>query len=164
MVSIYTPTAAGIASGTVVMFVGVLSPAPLGWAFCNGSNGTPDIRERMIKMTTVDAQVGTTTQTQTSNSSSHTHGSVNTPYVTLNSGMVGAHTHSTWTGENGTGYPNGAGDSSSTGATNSYCRVTSTNPRGSAGQHRHTTATSNSNGHTHNTVTRAKYLAFIMKL
>ncbi|MGG7449127.1 hypothetical protein ACQ3G7_23990 [Kosakonia oryzendophytica] len=33
--------------GIIVMFSG--SAAPTGWAFCNGSNGTPDLRDRFIK-------------------------------------------------------------------------------------------------------------------
>lgn len=33
--------------GIIVMFSG--SSAPTGWAFCNGSNGTPDLRDRFIK-------------------------------------------------------------------------------------------------------------------
>ncbi|TDT51745.1 microcystin-dependent protein [Enterobacter sp. AG5470] len=33
--------------GIIVMFSG--SAAPSGWAFCNGQNGTPDLRDRFIK-------------------------------------------------------------------------------------------------------------------
>ncbi|MGY5954761.1 phage tail protein [Kosakonia sp. BK9b] len=33
--------------GVIVMFSG--SAAPSGWAFCNGQNGTPDLRDRFVK-------------------------------------------------------------------------------------------------------------------
>ena len=36
----------GVPSGTIVMYNG--SSAPSGWAVCNGSNGTPDLRGRFI--------------------------------------------------------------------------------------------------------------------
>ena len=36
----------GVPSGTIVMYNG--SSAPTGWAVCNGSNGTPDLRGRFI--------------------------------------------------------------------------------------------------------------------
>lgn len=36
-----------VPKGIIVMFSG--SAAPSGWAFCDGSNGTPDLRDRFIK-------------------------------------------------------------------------------------------------------------------
>ena len=36
-----------VPKGIIVMFSG--SSAPSGWAFCDGSNGTPDLRDRFIK-------------------------------------------------------------------------------------------------------------------
>ncbi|MGP8336088.1 hypothetical protein ACOS17_21270, partial [Serratia sp. CY43514] len=44
--------------GIITMFSG--SQAPEGWAFCNGSNGTPDLRDRFIKgSSTISTGTGT---------------------------------------------------------------------------------------------------------
>jgi len=37
-----------IPSGVIVMWSGSVATIPSGWALCNGSNGTPDLRERFI--------------------------------------------------------------------------------------------------------------------
>lgn len=34
--------------GTIVLWSGTTSNIPTGWALCNGSNGTPDLRDRFI--------------------------------------------------------------------------------------------------------------------
>jgi hypothetical protein len=38
----------GIPSGVIVMWSGTLSSIPSGWALCDGTNGTPDLRDRFI--------------------------------------------------------------------------------------------------------------------
>ncbi len=40
--------AGAIPSGVIVMWSGSIASIPTGWALCNGSNGTPDLRERFI--------------------------------------------------------------------------------------------------------------------
>lgn len=37
-----------IPSGVIVMWSGSIASIPAGWALCNGSNGTPDLRDRFI--------------------------------------------------------------------------------------------------------------------
>ncbi len=37
-----------IPTGVIVMWSGSIANIPSGWALCNGSNGTPDLRERFI--------------------------------------------------------------------------------------------------------------------
>jgi hypothetical protein len=39
---------AAIPSGVIVMWSGLLSNIPSGWALCDGSNGTPDLRDKFI--------------------------------------------------------------------------------------------------------------------
>lgn len=34
--------------GGIIMYSGLIANIPTNWAFCNGSNGTPDLRDRMI--------------------------------------------------------------------------------------------------------------------
>ena len=44
-----TPTwGTGIPSGVIVMWSGSIASIPSGWYLCNGSNGTPDLRNRFI--------------------------------------------------------------------------------------------------------------------
>lgn len=40
--------AGGVPAGVIVMWSGAISAIPAGWALCNGSNGTPDLRNRFI--------------------------------------------------------------------------------------------------------------------
>ncbi len=41
-------TPSGVPSGVIVMWSGTLASVPSGWALCNGSSGTPDLREKFI--------------------------------------------------------------------------------------------------------------------
>ena len=38
----------GLPSGVIVMWSGELDAIPSGWALCDGSNGTPDLRDRFV--------------------------------------------------------------------------------------------------------------------
>jgi hypothetical protein len=42
------PSAFGLPSGVIVMWSGTLGTIPAGWALCDGTNGTPDLRDRFI--------------------------------------------------------------------------------------------------------------------
>jgi len=75
--------ASGIPTGVIVMWSGTIATIPSGWALCNGSGGTPDLRDRfIIGATQDDAGVaktnvtGSLTQTGGSKDAivvSHTH-------------------------------------------------------------------------------------------
>ena len=39
---------ATVPSGGIIMWSGSIASIPSGWALCNGSNGTPDLRDRFI--------------------------------------------------------------------------------------------------------------------
>jgi microcystin-dependent protein len=47
--------ASGIPAGVIAMWSGTIATIPSGWALCNGSNGTPDLRERFIIGASVDS-------------------------------------------------------------------------------------------------------------
>lgn len=65
--------------GVIVMWSGTVATIPSGWALCNGSNGTPDLRDRFIvgarqdnggvAMTNVTGSL-----TQTGGAATHNHG------------------------------------------------------------------------------------------
>jgi microcystin-dependent protein len=38
----------GFPSGGIIMWSGSIATIPSGWALCNGSNGTPDLRDRFV--------------------------------------------------------------------------------------------------------------------
>ena len=37
-----------IKSGMIIMWSGAIADIPSGWTFCNGSNGTPDLRDKFV--------------------------------------------------------------------------------------------------------------------
>ena len=39
----------GVPRGVIVMWSGSIADIPQGWALCDGTNGTPDLRDRFIK-------------------------------------------------------------------------------------------------------------------
>lgn len=49
-----------VPTGVIVMWSGSVASIPTGWALCNGSNGTPDLRSRFIVGATSDASTGVT--------------------------------------------------------------------------------------------------------
>ena len=69
-------TAASFTTGMIMMFTG--SSAPSGWAFCDGNNGTPDLRDKFIVGAGTSYSSGDTggldtVTLTTSNLPSHTH-------------------------------------------------------------------------------------------
>lgn len=47
-----------IPAGGIIMWSGALNAIPVGWALCDGSNGTPDLRNRFIVGSGADYNVG----------------------------------------------------------------------------------------------------------
>lgn len=74
----YTRT--GVPSGVIVMWSGAIGDIPEGWALCDGTNGTPDLRDRFIIGAGGSYSVG-----NTGGATTHTHG--------VGSYAVGSHTH-----------------------------------------------------------------------
>ena len=104
--------AAAFPSGGIIMWSGLISAIPSGWYFCNGSNSTPDLRDRFIIGASADSggvaktnitasytQTGGTkdaivvshthTATSTVTDSGHSHNFPNTAIAQGNSGQQG---------------------------------------------------------------------------
>ena len=69
----------GIPSGGIIMWSGAVSAIPAGWVLCNGSNSSPDLRNRFVvgagSSYGVNATGGSTTDSITTNSAGgHNHG------------------------------------------------------------------------------------------
>jgi len=54
------PVICPIPRGIIVMWSGSVSSIPQGWLLCDGSNGTPDLRERFVLGASTDAGIGNT--------------------------------------------------------------------------------------------------------
>ena len=145
------------------MWSGLISSIPDRWALCNGTNGTPDLRDRFIVGAGSGYAPGNT-------------GGQNTVTLTVN--QIPAHGHTGSAAANGvhshTGSTNQQGSHSHTGSTtvngshshsitvyqtNRYTRGdntaldrsdTSTGSTGSAGDHNHSLNINNNGDHTHN--------------
>jgi hypothetical protein len=66
-------------SGSIIMWSGTIATIPSGWAFCNGANGTPDLRNRFVVSAQSDDAGAAKTNltgslTVSGGSISHTHG------------------------------------------------------------------------------------------
>lgn len=94
--------------GSIICWQGLVDQIPRGWAFCDGNNGTPDLRGKYPKsVTTASSVPGTTGGTHTKTISnaqlpSHSHnGSV--------ADQTSNHTHRVWSDQQGAN-DNGYGD------------------------------------------------------
>jgi len=81
---------AAIPTGAIIMWSGTIANIPSGWALCNGSSGTPDLRDRFILSVSTSENPGATGGTSSYNLTtaqmpSHTH--------TFTTNSAGAHTH-----------------------------------------------------------------------
>lgn len=152
--------AAPIPVGGIILWSGTIANIPSGWALCNGSNGTPDLRDKFVVGATTDvggvAKTGINgAVTTTGGAINHDHGG-NTANHTLTTGQIPAHQHiykdsyyieynDPGVGAGGaiSGVDNvgpttykGSGDSDSDNKY-VYYRLNTTNNEGAGGQHKH---------------------------
>ena len=80
----------GVPSGVITMWSGSIASIPLGWFLCNGSNGTPDLRDRFIVGAGSTYAVGGTGGSADATLVSHAH----TVTASGTSGAAGSHSHS----------------------------------------------------------------------
>lgn len=139
---------APIPQGLIAMWSGVSAPA--GWFLCDGTNGTPDLRDRFIVGANTNKPLGTSGGTSTTNSAgNHTHSMTGagvhshtglTGSTALTTAQMPAHTH-TWSGL----YT--AEDNNFTAGATRYLKEGSTIQGGSFSET--TTSAGSSDGHTH---------------
>jgi hypothetical protein len=66
-----------VPAGAILMWSGTLASVPSGWKLCDGTNGTPDLRDRFIYGWTAGADPGGTGGTSThshDDHAAHSHG------------------------------------------------------------------------------------------
>jgi microcystin-dependent protein len=122
-----------IPSGLIAVWSGSVASIPAGWVLCNGSNGTPDLRDRFV------VGAGTTYAVDAT-------GGANT--VTLTAAEIAGHTHtvSGTTASDGAHTHNVSGNTSNTGAHTHNVSGNTSN----TGTHTHNGSTSNTGAHQHN--------------
>ena len=149
-----------IPSGLIAMWSGLITNIPTGWALCDGTNGTPNLKDRFIMGATTDETINKT-------------GGQNS--VTLTTAHLPAHAHSGSTSTSGahvhqlqscTDYDK---DNTQYGINRIVRResfeIRTSEPVSSAGSHSHSFTTTNVGGDQPHENRPAYYtLAFIMKL
>jgi hypothetical protein len=86
----------GLPINTIVQWYGTAATVPSGWAICDGTSGTPDLRNRFIKGSSIDGDQGTTggaAQGTTSSNGSHTHAGMTVNGTVLTEAQLPTHTH-----------------------------------------------------------------------
>jgi hypothetical protein len=158
-----------VVKGMIVMWSGAINQIPVGWALCDGQNGTPDLRSRFI----VGAGPGGNpnyTPGQSGEADTHTH-TIALPNSTLTTNVAGSHNHAPPAAWYGRGALNGAMaaglswyDAIDRGSPNSV----SADRTSTEGNHTHTVAVSiaSFNSHPSSGLNRPKWyaLCFIIKL
>jgi hypothetical protein len=84
---VQTALAGGFPSGGIVLWSGSIAAIPSGWALCNGSNGTPDLRNRFVVGAGSSYAVDATGGSADAIAVSHTH------TFSATTGSAGAHQH-----------------------------------------------------------------------
>jgi len=115
--------------GGIIMWSGSIASIPSGWALCNGSSGTPDLRSRFVVGATSDASSGVTFNADT--------GAVSGAYAPGNTGGETAHqlTTAEMPSHNHDVYNQIGGAGSSVGGTGSATNNNTTGSRGGDDYH-----------------------------
>lgn len=82
-----------VPTGAITMWSGSLASIPTGWQLCNGTNGTPDLRNRFVVGAGASYAVGTNggSNTKTTSSDTHNHGGTQGHALTL--AQMPSHSH-----------------------------------------------------------------------
>jgi microcystin-dependent protein len=168
-------TPPGVPSGAILAWSGSIATIPAGFVICDGTNSTPDLRDRFIvgagTTYAVDATGGANTVTlATTEIPGHTHtvsgttasDGAHTHNVSGNTSNTGAHTHNVSGNTSNTGAHTHSGSTSNTGshthtAANASGEVNSfgasigavSSSTGAAGAHSHNFTTNSDGAHSH---------------
>jgi len=100
-----------VPSGIILIWSGAIVDIPAGWKLCDGTGGTPDLRDRFVigagSTYAVNATGGTTTHTHAFTGNGHTHDLPAGDRLATGSGRENttAPTNATGTTDNGSSLP-----------------------------------------------------------
>jgi hypothetical protein len=123
----------GIPSGAIVLWSGSIGSIPSGWLLCNGSSGTPDLRDRFVVGAGSTYAVAATGGSANATLVSHTHTATTTAtdsgHTHLSNAMGLINGTINFTGTGGTPYNNG----NNTNTASSTANITATTTIDTAG-------------------------------
>jgi microcystin-dependent protein len=153
-----TAVAAAFPSGGIIIWSGSVASVPSGWYLCNGSNGTPDLRDRFVVGAGSTYAVADTGGSANAIAVSHTH--------TATTASDGTHNHDV-VGTKSDGYTIYGADkfyTVSSGGPSQYVDAIKSTGIASAGPHTHTiTVASAGSSGTNANLPPYYALAYIMK-
>ena len=114
IVGVQTAVGTTIPAGMISLWYGSIGSVPTGWYLCDGTNGTPDLRDRFIVGAGTSYAVGATGGSANAILVSHTHTATSTSTVT-----DPGHFHTIQVSGSGAGNPSSTNAGSSTANTNS---------------------------------------------
>ena len=114
IVGVQTAVGTTIPAGMISLWYGSIGSVPTGWYLCDGTNGTPDLRDRFIVGAGTSYAVGATGGSANAILVSHTHTATSTSTVT-----DPGHFHTIQVSGAGSGNPSSTNAGSSTANTNS---------------------------------------------
>jgi hypothetical protein len=82
----------GFPVGGIIMWSGTLAKVPVGWALCDGANGTPDLRDKFVCGAGNSLSVGATGGSNVAHSHSVSMSSSGTATGTIGNASLSAHT------------------------------------------------------------------------
>lgn len=103
IIGVSPPAATPVPSGAILLWSGSIGSIPAGWYLCNGSNGTPDLRDRFVVGAGSTYAVDATGGSANAIVVSHTHTATSSSAVT-----DPGHTHDIQQGDSN--YNSGAGN------------------------------------------------------
>ncbi|QGH72303.1 MAG: baseplate structural protein [Podoviridae sp. ctg2L5] len=77
-----------LVAGMIGLWLGSVASIPAGWALCDGTNGTPNLTDKFIKIINTTGEIG-----NTGGSNTHSHSSISHTHT-----ATGTHTHTGSTG------------------------------------------------------------------
>ena len=173
-------------TGGIIMWSGSIASIPSGWNLCDGTNGTPDLRDRFVVgagSAYAVAATGGSTSSTTSSNGAHTH-TGSTGSTALTTEQLPSHTHTGTTDDGGahshtfsSAQVSGQLNTQAGGGSSAVVQLTGNTSQApdhthtftsdaTGGGEGHTHSISSDGDHTHTVATLPPYyaLAYIMKL
>lgn len=122
-----------IPTGIITMWSGTIATIPLGWALCDGTNDTPDLRDKFVIGATADSSGAKTNVTGSYTQTGGSKDAINVSHTHTVTDPGHTHTVSGTSNQGGTSYPLSGGSSNLSYSTQSATTGISLSTDGSSG-------------------------------